>query len=204
MIKLEILLASDTIKNIKTEYHVQVVENFNVFKRYPRVTRKPSQFDILLIMFGSMSFANFERTMPRVYELLRNELKSVIFPGFSLVGEGEFAQTEAVLAGTRPADMRNESDGQHHWLFKMFQDSGYVTMATQDQLASEELRKMMNRFGSSTVDHYPDVLWEQVYRLANLLHSSYSYNCCTKLIPINICYAEPIPRNEITAPNSFL
>ena len=170
IIKLEILLASDTIKNIKTEYHAQVVEKFNVFKRHPRGSRKPSQFDILIIMFGSMSFANFQRTMPRVHEFLRNDLKSVIFPGFSLVGEGEFAQTEAILAGMRPAEMRNKSKGQHHWLFKMFQDSGYVTMATQDRLASGKLRKMMNRFGSTTVDHYPDVLWEQVYRLANLLY----------------------------------
>ena len=68
--------------------------------------------NILIISIDSLSHANAIRILPDVYQYLKEELKSMIFNGHSIVGDGTTEQMTAMLTGL--GELEQYESRRHH------------------------------------------------------------------------------------------
>ena len=107
-IEVEYLLKNG--KKVK-EIFLQPVQHEHLLRRTAQ--RKPGiPLNILIISIDSLSHANAIRMLPEVYQYLKEELKSMIFNGHSIVGDGTTEQLTAMLTGL--GELEQYESRRHH------------------------------------------------------------------------------------------
>ena len=79
------------------EYHAEVVPKIEVLQR--KRSGKGLNANVLLVGFDSTSSAQMQRALPKVYQFLKNDLRSYVFKGYSIVGDGTTPQLTAMFTG---------------------------------------------------------------------------------------------------------
>ena len=75
--------------------------------------KKPGlPLNVLIVGVDSLSHANSQRKLPRVYDLLKKEFGSFIFNGHSIVGDGTTEQLAAMLTGL--GEFEQYESRRHH------------------------------------------------------------------------------------------
>ena len=125
----------------QTELHASVSEIHDVAQR--RETHR-APLNIMILTFDGTSAAHFERMLPKTHTYLKDELDSIIFKGYSIVGESTTPAMSAFLTGKsleenckfREArkDVKNASFVDE-WplIFKDLKHLGIATMWSEDQ-----------------------------------------------------------------------
>ena len=93
------------------EIFLQPVQHEHLLRRTAQ--REPGiPLNILIICIDSLSHANTIRKLPEVYQYLKKELKSMIFNGHSIVGDGTTEQMTAMLTGL--GELEQYESRRHH------------------------------------------------------------------------------------------
>jgi len=80
-----------------TEYHAAVVPKPDAIARPKSNTGIP--VNVMIVGIDSMSNAHFQRALPDAYKYLKDDLKSVILRGYTIVGDGTTPALTAMLTG---------------------------------------------------------------------------------------------------------
>lgn len=124
----------------QTDYHVSISEIDDVAKR--KETHS-SPLNIMILAFDGTSAAHFERMLPKTYAYLKDNLESIIFKGYSVVGESTTPQLTALLTGKsfeENCDFKEvrkeypDSDYVDDWplIYKDLKRLGFATMWSED------------------------------------------------------------------------
>ncbi|CDW54718.1 DUF229 domain containing protein [Trichuris trichiura] len=113
------------------------------------IIRVPASPRVLLFLIDSMSRSNFVRCMPKLFNVLSSEYKSIMFDSFNKVGDNSFPNGIAMLTGRRvegvqelPTDMRNRFYDDWPIVWKEYAKKGYATLFDG------------NGFRAKPTDHY--------------------------------------------------
>ena len=107
-IEVEYILKDE--KRIK-EVFIQPVLHEHLKNR--EISKKPGiPLNILIIGIDSVSHANAQRKLPKVYKLLKDDFEAFIFNGHSIVGDGTTEQLAAMLTGL--GELEQYESRRHH------------------------------------------------------------------------------------------
>jgi hypothetical protein len=119
--------AMDTVKKITDEFieveyflknKTRVKEIFLQPVPHEHLLKKNAQkqpgipLNILIIGVDSLSLSNTKRKLSKVYKYLKNELRSILFNGHSIVGDGTTEQLTAMLTGL--GELEQYESRRHH------------------------------------------------------------------------------------------
>lgn len=103
-----------------------------------------SPLNIMILAFDGTSAAHFERMLPKTYTYLKDELDSIIFKGYSIVGESTTPAMSAFLTGKSVGEnckVKEARKGHQNasvidewpFIFKDLKRLGIATMWSEDQ-----------------------------------------------------------------------
>ena len=126
----------------QTDYHARVVPKPDVIARRAKFTAG-IPLNIAIVGFDGTSTGNFQRLLPETFAFLRDELKSFIFEGFSLLGEATTPQLTGLLTGRTLEENCAKHEGRRgykdaapidEWpfIFRTLEEHGYATMFSED------------------------------------------------------------------------
>lgn len=150
----------------KSDVHMHVFPKKEVLARPLKLGGIP--LNVALIMFDSVSAANFRRKMPKSLEYLTNDLNSVLMQGETIVGDGTTAQLAAILTGIaeskQPEARRDMGDAAKpvdnwRWIFRDYKEKGYVTMFSEDSPQHAVFNYRLTGFSNPPTDHYSRPFW---------------------------------------------
>lgn len=98
----------------------------------------------MILAFDSTSAAHFERMLPKTYAYLKDELDSILFKGYSIVGEATTPAMCAFLTGKSMVEnckFKEATKGHKNasfvdewpFIFKDMKRLGFATMWSEDQ-----------------------------------------------------------------------
>ncbi|KAL3125034.1 hypothetical protein niasHT_000639 [Heterodera trifolii] len=124
----------------------------------------PPPLSVYMLSFDSLSQMSFRRNLPKTMAFLENEMKSVVFNGYNIVGDGTpqafipilTAQTEEELPLTRKR-YRSASfvDEVYPFAWRNFSAAGYATMYGEDGHDFGTFTYRLKGFKNRPTDHYP-------------------------------------------------
>ncbi len=163
---LELVLILD--KTLHKEYPISVTEKPDVAKRANAVTAKPKlRYNVAMILLDSLSASNAQRSMPKMFKMLKDDENTVLLKGHTIVGDGTTAQLCAILAGqleeNLPEARRNRKEAKQvdNWpfIFKKFKEKGYVTFFNEDESFFACFNYRLKGFKNPPTDHYARPFW---------------------------------------------
>ena len=89
--------ASDGHKQL--EFHMEVNPREEFVKRGAESTKPGIPLNVMMIGLDSTSHAHFQRKLGPIYKYMKEELKSNIFDGYSILGDGTTIALTGLLVG---------------------------------------------------------------------------------------------------------
>ena len=87
----------------QTDMHLKISPKAEVLKR--PVKDGLDALNIIMLGFDSTSHSHFQRKLGKVYKYLKEDLKSFIFKGYSVVGDGTTPALLALLTGKKEEEL---------------------------------------------------------------------------------------------------
>lgn len=85
------------------DFHLKVSPKLEVLKR-PKKSGL-SALNIIMLGFDSTSHSHFQRKLGKVYKYMKEDLKSFIFNGYTVVGDGTTPALTALLTGKKEEEL---------------------------------------------------------------------------------------------------
>lgn len=138
----------------QTDFHAAISEVHEV-KQRNEIHSSP--VNIMILVFDGTSAAHFQRMLPKTYSFLKDELDSVIFRGYSIVGESTTPAMSALLTGNSVGNncqkfkegRRGKGDAgeidEWPFIFKELKKLGFATMWSEDQPNLGNLPRIFKR-----------------------------------------------------------
>ncbi|KAI3418833.1 hypothetical protein GPALN_007933 [Globodera pallida] len=127
-------------------------------------TAGQTPLNVYILSFDSLSQMSFRRNLPKTTAFLENEMKSVVFNGYNIVGDGTpqafipilTGQTEEELPMTRKR-YRNAHfvDEAYPFAWRNFSAAGYATMYGEDGHSFGTFTYRLKGFKEQPTGHYP-------------------------------------------------
>ena len=125
----------------QTDFHAAISEIRDVAKR--KETHS-APLNIMILTFDGTSAAHFERLLSKTYTYLKDELDSILFKGYSIVGEATTPAMTAFLTGKSVSENCEFKEARRgikgasyvdEWpfIFKDLKRLGIATMWSEDQ-----------------------------------------------------------------------
>ena len=125
----------------QTDIHASISEIPDVAQRQKTHS---SPLNIMILAFDGTSAAHFQRMLPKTYAFLKDGLDSIIFKGYSVVGESTTPAMSAFLTGKSERENNafkearqgfENADFLDEWpfIFKELKRLGVATMWSEDQ-----------------------------------------------------------------------
>lgn len=111
MIRVDVTTASG---RIQTDFHLKISSKAEVLKRTP-AKKGLASMNVIMIGLDSTAHSHFQRKLGKVYEFLKEDLKSFIFNGYSVVGDGTTPALLALLTGRKEEEL---PEGRHRYTLK--------------------------------------------------------------------------------------
>ena len=92
----------------QTDFHLKIYPKSDVLKR--QTMKGLASMNVIMIGLDSTAHSHFQRKLGKVYEFLKNDLKSFIFNGYSIVGDGTTPALLALLTGRKEEEL---PEGRH-------------------------------------------------------------------------------------------
>lgn len=130
------------------------------------VDRKPwhsePRFNVLMFGFDSLSRLAFMRKLPKTYEFLTEEMGAHVLEGYNIVGDGTpqalipilTGFTELELPETRRRKKNSEYVNVFPFIWKEYEEYGYVTAFNEDVPSIGTFSYRLNGFEEQPTDHY--------------------------------------------------
>ncbi|XP_022807728.1 uncharacterized protein LOC111344742 [Stylophora pistillata] len=158
------------------EYHAQVV---------PRslehvISKVGLPLSVVIIGFDSLSAAHFQRALPEAYKFMSEELNSLFFKGYSIVGDGTTPALTALMTGKFESELPEarrqlpDTASLDRWphIFKDFKEKGYATLFSEDCPAYGAFNYRLHGFTEPPTDHFSRFFWEAAHvTSAHCIHS---------------------------------
>lgn len=127
------------------------------------------KFNVLMFGFDSLSRLAFMRKLPKTYEYLTDELGGHVLEGYNIVGDGTpqalipilTGFTELELPETRRRKKNSDYVNVYPFIWKEYQEYGYVTSFNEDVPSIGTFSYRLNGFKEQPTDHY-----QRLYYLA--------------------------------------
>ena len=87
-----------TDSNIQKEFHMEIIPRKEVQNRVAK-TQPGIPLNVMMVGLDSTSHAHFQRKMGSIYKYLKEDLKSKIFNGYSILGDGTTVALIGMLVG---------------------------------------------------------------------------------------------------------
>ncbi|XP_050306730.1 uncharacterized protein LOC126743604 isoform X2 [Anthonomus grandis grandis] len=144
------------------------------------------RMNVLMFGYDSLSRNAFRRKLPKSYEYLTQELRSIVLEGYNIVGDGTpqalipilTGQTELELPDTRKRLKNTHYLNTYPFVWNDYKKVGYVTAFFEDMPNIGTFTYRLNGFKAAPTDHYM-----RPYYLANLGEQSKWPRLCTGEIP---------------------
>jgi hypothetical protein len=105
MIRVDVTTTSN---RIQTDFHLKIFPKSYVSKRQKK--EGLSSMNIIMIGLDSTAHSHFQRKLGKVYKFLKDDLRSFIFNGYSIVGDGTTPALLALLTGRKEEEL---PEGRH-------------------------------------------------------------------------------------------
>jgi hypothetical protein len=87
-----------TDNDIQKEFHAEIIPRKEVLQRVPKA-QPGIPLNVMMVGLDSTSHAHFQRKLGPIYKYLKDELKSNIFNGYSILGDGTTIALIGMLVG---------------------------------------------------------------------------------------------------------
>ena len=94
----------------QTDFHLKISPKPDVLTRPAK--KGLASVNVIMIGLDSTAHSHFQRKLGQVYEFLKNDLKSFIFNGYSIVGDGTTPALLALLTGRKEEEL---PEGRHRY-----------------------------------------------------------------------------------------
>uniref|UniRef100_A0A183CHQ4 DUF229 domain-containing protein n=1 Tax=Globodera pallida TaxID=36090 RepID=A0A183CHQ4_GLOPA len=127
-------------------------------------TAGQTPLNVYILSFDSLSQMSFRRNLPKTTAFLENEMKSVVFNGYNIVGDGTpqafipilTGQTEEELPMTRKRySNAHFVDEAYPFAWRNFSAAGYATMYGEDGHSFGTFTYRLKGFKEQPTGHYP-------------------------------------------------
>lgn len=95
MVYVEIHKSNDAVQK---EFHMEIIPKEEVLHRVPQ-TKAGIPLNVMMVGLDSTSHAHFQRKLGPIYKYLKEELKSNMFNGYSILGDGTTVALIGMLVG---------------------------------------------------------------------------------------------------------
>ncbi|PFX31984.1 hypothetical protein AWC38_SpisGene3159 [Stylophora pistillata] len=151
----------------QTDFHASISEIPDVAQR--KETHN-APLNIMVLGLDRTSSAHFQRMVPKTYVYLKEQLDSVIFKSYSIVGENTAPALSAFLTGKSLAEncaFKEARKGfknagvvdEWPFIFKDLKTLGIPTMWSEDQPSIGAFHFRLKGFNEQPTDHYGRSLW---------------------------------------------
>lgn len=149
-------------------FGVGVRKDAEIVKRH----RSFEAINVLMFGFDSMSRNAFIRKMPKAYNYLTNELKADVLKGYNIIGDGTpqalipllTGYTELELPETRKRKFSAQHVNVYPFVWKKYEDVGYVTTFNEDQPNIGTFSYRLKGFDEQPTDHYMRTYYNAIER----------------------------------------
>lgn len=129
------------------------------------IVKRRRDFDamnVLMVGFDSLSRNALIRKLPKAYNFLTNELKADVLKGYNIIGDGTPQALIPILTGFTelelPETRKRKFSAQHvnvyPFVWKAYEDVGYVTAFNEDQPKIGTFSYRLKGFDEQPTDHY--------------------------------------------------
>ncbi|XP_037041406.1 uncharacterized protein LOC119078066 isoform X2 [Bradysia coprophila] len=133
-----------------------------VLKRDQIYHHDPTNINVLMYGFDSLSKNAFIRKLPKTYDYLTQHLKGDVLQGYNIVGDGTpqalipilTGFTELELPETRKRMKGSKSVNVYPMIWSEYERSGYVTSFNEDVPHIGTFSYRLNGFDQQPTDHY--------------------------------------------------
>ncbi|KAI4464458.1 hypothetical protein MML48_3g00001665 [Holotrichia oblita] len=120
------------------------------------------KLNVLMFGFDSISRNTFIRKLPKSYDYLVNHLGGLVLKGYNIVGDGTpqaltpilTGKTELELPDVRKRFLHTQNVDVYPFIWKDFQENGYVTAFLEDLPSTGIYQYRLNGFLKQPTDHY--------------------------------------------------
>lgn len=127
MVYVEIHKSNDAVQK---EFHMEIIPREEVLQRVPQM--KPGiPLNVMMVGLDSTSHAHFQRKLGPIYKYLKEELKSHVFNGYSILGDGTTVALIGMLVGRHFDEL---PEGRKGWgiFCKFFKNTLSVVVSTRN------------------------------------------------------------------------
>ena len=140
---------------------------------------------VLMFGFDSVSRMTWMRNLPKSHKYFTDVLKGMVLQGYNIVGDGTPQALLPILTGKTELELPEARRGKpgastvdgHPWIWKDFENIGYVSQYGEDGASFGTFHYRMLGFKNSPVDHY----MRPFYNLAEKLYSKNKPYCLGSL-----------------------
>ncbi|XP_028400977.1 uncharacterized protein LOC114524062 [Dendronephthya gigantea] len=148
------------------EFHLDVQSRKEYVERVAK-TKPGIPLNVMMVGLDSTSHAHFQRKLGPVYKYLKDDLKSVVFNGHSIVGDGTTENVVGMITGRLLDELQEARVGRldgsciDSWplIFKDMRAHGYVTYYSEDEVYNGAITHRLQGFCKPPIDHYLLPLW---------------------------------------------
>ncbi|XP_043212456.1 uncharacterized protein LOC122376635 [Amphibalanus amphitrite] len=123
---------------------------------------------VYLVGLDSISTLNFKRYLPKVQQVLENELRAIPMTGLTKVGVNTFPNIVPLLTGLAVNQLNQSLRGSpfdhQPFIWKSFAALDYVTLYMEDEPLFSTFNYMKKGFFSQPTDHYGRHLYLAIHR----------------------------------------
>ncbi|KAK3095871.1 hypothetical protein FSP39_020161 [Pinctada imbricata] len=157
--------AQDGERYFNVHATVSAADNSSLhFDTKSKVNTSSATIPLNVFMFGydSVSRNTWKRKLPNSHEYFTNVLGGVVLEGYNIVGDGTPQALLPILTGKTEAELPESRRGkpdarpvdQYPWIWKNFQEAGYITQWAEDMAHIGTFNFRMLGFQEQPVHHY--------------------------------------------------
>ena len=164
-----------------------------IYKKNTRIHPLPKNamgFNVLILGLDSVSRMSMQRLFPKTYNYFKESMGGIILEGYNVVGDGTKAnllpflcgKAKGELAGCGPRKPNTKPVDGYPWVWKKFQELGYMTQYIEDRPEINTFNFECKGFKEQPVHHYMRPFFLKMFEK---IHSKYKMCLGSKRLHVN-------------------